>query len=125
MPDSCATKSHSLCVSQNEYKQGCSVNSAVKSRRSVKVEFEAKVAGEFADTATTQTEAIRADPQKLVTAIASAKTAGGAAFANVTVPTASQLAIEEAKVEVISSGASSIAASGCLAVGLAILALRH
>jgi len=111
----------------NQYKTGCSVSSAVKSRRSVKVEFTATAAGAYAAAAETQTAAIAATPATFAQAVNTAKTAGGATFANVTVPAqdGSDLTIEAAKVEVISSGASSIAASGCLAVGLAILALRH
>jgi len=109
----------------NEYKTGCSVSSAVKSRRSVKVEFTATAAGLYAADAETATTTIQNNPATFAQAVSDAKTAGGATFANVTVPAASELTIEAAKVEVISSGASSIAASGCLAVGLAILALRH
>jgi len=109
----------------NQYKQGCSVSSAVKSRRSVKVEFTATAAGNYAAAAETATTTIKNNPATLATAVANAKTAGGATFANVTVPAANQLTVEAATVEVVSSGASSIAASGCLAVGLAILALRH
>merc|ERR1711990_296084 len=109
----------------NQYKQGCSVSSAVKSRRSVKVEFTATAAGNYAAAAETATTTIKNNPATLATAVANAKTAGGATFANVTVPAANQLTVEAAAVEVVSSGAYSIAASGCLAVGLAILALRH
>merc|ERR1712159_264054 len=110
-----------------QYEQGCSVSSAVKSRRAVKVEFTARVAGEYSANAEAQTTAIQNNPATLAQAVSDAKTAGGATFANVTVPMpdGSDLTVEAAKVEVISSGASSIAASGCLAVGLAILALRH
>merc|ERR1711934_168168 len=110
----------------NTYKTGCSVSSAVKSRRAVKVEFTATAAGAYAAAAETQTAAIAATPATFAQAVATAKTAD-TALANVTVPAAdgSDLTVEAAKVEVISSGASSIAASGCLAVGLAILALRH
>jgi hypothetical protein len=71
------------------WRQGCSVTSAVSSRRTVVIQFTATVSPAYATTAQANSKSMSAG--NLQAAASSAKTDLGAAFASLTIPTVSNV----------------------------------
>jgi len=119
--------------STNQYIAGASVTASAVSRRAITVEYSASVPPSHAAAAQTASTALAANPGALAASVASVKAAAAAdpndpmsaAIANVPTPTAAEISVQAPTVTIISSGASSVAASLCTAMGLAFVALRH
>lgn len=117
----------------NSYVAGASVTATAVSRRSITVEYTASVPPSHADAAQTASNNLAQDPGLLANAVGAVKQAAAndpndplsAQIANVPTPTANEITVETPTVTIVSSGASSVAASVCTAMGLALVALRH
>lgn len=106
-----------------QYTTGCGVSSTV-SRRSANVAYTAQVSAALATAAETQSRAMVSNPGLLSQGMTDVKTSNAATYGFVTVPAASDLAVNPPTVTTASSAAS-VTASWCVAAGVALLALRH
>lgn len=119
--------------STNRYVTGASVTATTVSRRAINVQYAASVPPTYAANAQTQSTALRTNPGLLAAGVTAAKTAAAAdpndplssAIASVPTPLATDISVQAPTVTIVSSGASSMAASVCTAVALAVVALRH
>lgn len=73
------------------YNTGCGVSSSVDTRRSITVTYSATVHHTYAQTASTASQSLQANPGALVNAVTQAKASIGAAAASVAVPSASDI----------------------------------
>lgn len=119
--------------STNQYVAGASVTATAVTRRAIQVQYAASVPPSHAAAAQTASTALAANPGALAASVASVKAAAAAdpndplsaAIANVPTPTAADIVVQAPTVTIVSSGASSVAASVCTAMALAVVALRH
>lgn len=129
-------KGLNLCATGNAacsaYKPGCSCNSEASDtafrRANVYLRFTTVASAAEAAAAETASTALTEAGGKntFVNAISSVKAADNATFASVVVPTAAQIgSFSTPQVTAETGAASSVTASLTLAIGLAVLALRH
>jgi len=110
-------------ATSGQYQTGCSVTSTV-ARRSAQVTYTAQVSAALAVAAEAVANNMVSDPSLLVAGMTAVKAGNTATYGFVSVPTASDLTVTAPQVTTASS-ASSVAASWCVAAGVALLALRH